>query len=53
MSAKYKAIEPNATHFIMHTTVGCIDVFTTIPQKHLLINSLQYCVMRKSIDVYI
>ena len=52
MSIKYKAIEPNATYFITLTTVGWIDVFTRVPQKHLLINSLRYCQDNKGLELY-
>jgi REP element-mobilizing transposase RayT len=52
MSTKYKAIEPNAAYFITLTTVGWIDVFTRVPQKHLLINSLQYCQDNKGLELY-
>ena len=52
MSTKYKATEPNATYFITLTIVGWIDVFTRVPQKHLLINSLQYCQREKGLEIY-
>ena len=43
MSTKYKATEISQAYFITITTVGWVDVFTRLPQKHLIIDALKYC----------
>jgi len=52
MSTKYKATMPGIGYFITITTVGWIDVFTRLRQKHILINSLHYCQQQKGLEIY-
>jgi len=52
MSTKYKAIEANVAYFITITTVGWVDVFTRLRQKHMITNALQYCQEHKNLEIY-
>ena len=52
MSTKYKATIPDAAYFITISTVGWIDVFTRLRQKHLLINSLTFCQKNKGLEIF-
>ena len=52
MSTKYKATQKDTAYFITITTVGWIDVFTRLRQKHVLTNALRYCQKHKGLEVY-
>ena len=52
MSTKYKATTTEEAFFITITTVGWIDVFTRVNQKHNIINALQYCQQNKGLEIY-
>ena len=52
MSTKYKATEISQAYFITITTIGWIDVFTRLPQKHLIIDALKYCQKNKGLVVF-
>ena len=52
MSTKYKATTTEDAYFITITTVGWIDVFTRLNQKHVLSNALQYCQGYKGLEIY-
>jgi REP element-mobilizing transposase RayT len=52
MSTKYKAKVPDKAYFITITAVNWIDIFTRKEQKFMLINSLDYCIKNKGLEVY-
>ena len=52
MSTKYKATTTEEAYFITITTVGWIDVFTRLNQKHNIINALNYCQRNKGLEIY-
>ena len=52
MSTKYKATTTEEAFFITITTVGWIDVFTRLNQKHSIIHALKYCQQKKGLEIY-
>ena len=52
MSTKYKAVTTEDCYFITITTVGWVDVFTRLNQKHLMIDALKYCQIHKGLEIY-
>jgi putative transposase len=52
MSRSYKIVDPEGIYFITFATVEWIDVFTRPKYKDLLIESLKYCIEKKSLIVY-
>ena len=52
MSEKYKAKNPGGIYFITLTIVGWIDLFTRPAYKHIIINSLKYCVKEKGLRIF-
>jgi putative transposase len=52
MSSKYKAIDNEIPHFITFTIVGWIDVFTRDIYKDIFINSLEYCIENKGLNLH-
>ena len=52
MSTKYKATTTDEAYFITITTVGWIDVFTRLNQKHVITNALKYCQENKGLEIY-
>jgi REP element-mobilizing transposase RayT len=52
MSTKYKATTTEEAYFVTITTVGWVDVFTRLNQKHNIINSLKYCQENKALEIY-
>lgn len=52
MSTKYKATMPDSGYFITMTTIGWVDLFTRLKQKHLIIDSLNYCQTHKGLEIY-
>jgi REP element-mobilizing transposase RayT len=52
MSTKYKATTTEETYFITITTVGWIDIFTRLNQKHTITKALQYCQKNKGLEIY-
>ena len=52
MSTKSKARTTEEAYFITITTVGWIDVFTRLNQKHVITNALQYCQQNKGLEIY-
>ncbi len=52
MSTKYKATTTEDAYFITVTTVGWIDVFTRLNQKHNMTNALKYCQEKKGLEIY-
>jgi REP element-mobilizing transposase RayT len=52
MSTKYKATSTEDAYFITITTVGWIDVFTRLNQKHCITNALKHCQEKKGLEIY-
>ena len=52
MSTKYKATTTEDAYFITITTIGWIDIFTRLNQKHIITNSLQRCQQNKGLEIY-
>jgi REP element-mobilizing transposase RayT len=52
MSTKYKATTTDQAFFITITTVGWIDVFTRLNQKHNIVNALHFCQKNKGLEIY-
>ena len=52
MSTKYKATTTEEAFFITITVAGWIDVFTRLNQKQVVIQALQYCQMKKGLEIY-
>ncbi|CAN5472123.1 transposase [soil metagenome] len=52
MGFKY-AIRSDKPHFLTHTIVDWIDVFTRRELADVIVNSLNYCIMNKGLEVYV
>ena len=52
MSSKYKVGEDSIPHFVTFSVVGWIDVFTRDTYKQLIIDSLQYCITNKDLQLH-
>jgi putative transposase len=52
MSFKYKPGEDGIAHFVTFTVVGWIDVFSREIYKETFIESLQYCISHKGLDLH-
>lgn len=52
MSRKYKFHNPDGIYFITYTVVNCIDVFTRIEYRNVLIDSWKYCQKQKGLEIY-
>jgi hypothetical protein len=47
MSSKYKFHNPDGCYFVTFAVVGWVDVFTRNAYKDILIESWQYCQLKK------
>lgn len=52
MSRKYKFRNPDGLYFVTFATVNWIDVFTRRCYKDLLVESLNYCIDKKGLEVF-
>ena len=52
MGFKY-AIRSDKLHFLTHTIVDWIDVFTRRELADVVVNSLNYCIENKGLEVYV
>ena len=52
MSTKYKIHEPEGIYFLSFATVEWVDVFTRARYKHIVVESLNYCVREKGLIIY-
>ena len=52
MSRKYKFYKPDGIYFVSFATVNWIDVFTRRIYKDILIESINYCIENKGLEVY-
>jgi REP element-mobilizing transposase RayT len=52
MSNKYKVRNPEGIYFITLTVVDWVDLFTRPVYKHIIIDSLEYCIENKGLVIY-
>src|SRR5690348_14852326 len=52
MSRKYKFKDQEKLYFVSFATVNWIDVFTRKIYKDIIIESLDYCIKNKGLEVY-
>ena len=52
MSSKYKITNPEGVYFITFSVVQWVDVFSRAIYKHILIDSLQYCIKNKGLRLF-
>nr|WP_317164208.1 transposase [Pontibacter pudoricolor] len=52
MGRNYKISDQSQLHFISFATVNWIDVFTRSTYKDIIVDSLNYCVKNKGLEVY-
>lgn len=52
MSRNYKISDQNQLHFISFAVVNWIDVFTRPIYKDIVVESLNYCIKHKGLEVY-
>lgn len=52
MSTKYKATLKGKAYFITITTVNWVDIFTRLSQRMIIVNTLNYCVENKGLEIY-
>ncbi|MBN1186925.1 MAG: transposase [Bacteroidales bacterium] len=52
MSRKYKFRDQNAIYFVSFAIIYWIDVFTRPVYRHLLVDSINYCIHNKGLIVY-
>ncbi|UOE48532.1 transposase [Mucilaginibacter sp. SMC90] len=52
MSRNYKFHNQEFPYFVTFTVVQWIDVFTRIEYKHILVESLKYCIKNKGLKLY-
>ena len=48
----YFIIDQNSVYFLTFTVTGWIDIFTRKEYKFEIVNSLNYCVVKKGLTVY-
>ena len=52
MSRNYKFYNPEGIYFVTFTVVRWIDVFTRREYKDILVESLEYCIKNKGLQLY-
>src|SRR5688572_16355117 len=52
MSTKYKIRTSEELYFLTFAVVGWIDVFTRKEYKDIVLQSLQYCIQNKGLELY-
>jgi len=52
MSTKYKATEQDTLYFITCTIVDWIDLFSRVEYKELIVESLEFCQVKKGLLIY-
>ncbi len=52
MSERYKIQDNDKPYFMTITVVGWIDVFTRLGLKNIIVDSLNYCVKIKNLNIY-
>jgi len=52
MSRKYKFHDPDGTYFITFAIVGWVDVFTRDEYRNIVIDSFNYCTVKKGLVIH-
>jgi len=52
MSEKYKVKSPEGIYFITITVIDWVDLFTRPIYKHILLDSMEYCMKNKGLNIY-
>jgi len=52
MSRNYKIRDQEKLHFVTFTVINWIDVFTRVEYKDIVVDSLNYCIENKGLEVY-
>ncbi len=52
MSRNYKIQNQKAIYFVTCTVVNWIDVFTRIEYKNIIVDSLNYCIKNKGLNIF-
>jgi putative transposase len=52
MSSKYKVSDSTMPHFVTFTVVGWIDIFSREDYKEIVVNSLNYCIAHKELELH-
>ena len=53
MSRNYKIRDQEKLHFVTFTVVNWIDVFVRIEYKDIVVHSLNYCIDKKGLEVFV
>ena len=49
---KYHITDQHATYFLTFTVVDWIDIFTRKDYKHIIVDSLNYCISNKGMECF-
>jgi putative transposase len=49
---RYFIKDQNAIYFVTFTVVNWLDVFTRANHKHVIVDSLNYCIDQKGLNVH-
>src|SRR5690606_38497892 len=52
MSRRYKFHDQDRLYFVTYAVVNWIDVFTRPEYKNIVLDSLQFCIDKKGLEVY-
>jgi putative transposase len=52
MSRKYKVRNPEGVYFVTSTVIGWVDLFTRPCYKDIIIDSLEFCVEKKGLNLH-
>lgn len=52
MSRNYKIKDQEKLHFVTFTVINWIDVFIRSEYKNIVVDSLNYCIDKKGLEVY-
>lgn len=51
-SSQYRARNPELAYFITTTIIDWVDIFTRPTYKHVIVNSLKYCIEHKGLELF-
>jgi putative transposase len=51
VSTKYKVRDQEKLHFITITVIDWVDLFTRPILKHVIVDSLKYCIKNKGLEI--
>ena len=52
MSRKYKFLDEGEKYFVTYTLINWIDLFIRNEYKQIMLNSWQYCINNKGMELY-